>query len=102
MHSRIISVGILFFTVCFISCDKKQEPQSNPASADTSKPEDNRFIPVVLTAEAALDEPMMFQVTKDGSVYIIERKGGFKKFDPATNTVKLIATIPVYTHYEQG
>lgn len=93
------NVLLLFFLLA--SCGVKEEPRTG-ISADTIKPEDNRFIPVVLTPEASLDEPMMFQVAKDESVYIIERKGGFKKFDPLTSTVKLISTIPVYTHNEQG
>ncbi|MBC7923067.1 MAG: PQQ-dependent sugar dehydrogenase [Ferruginibacter sp.] len=66
------------------------------------KPENNRFTPVVLTPEASLDEPMVFEVRQDGSVYIAERKGGFKKYDPATQTVNLLATLPVFTENEQG
>jgi cytochrome c len=66
------------------------------------KPEENRFIPVVLTSEGALDEPMMFQVANDHSVYIIERKGALKRFDPQTKTVKQIASFAVFTGNEQG
>jgi cytochrome c len=84
-----------FFT---ISCAVKDE-----AKKDTgAKPEENRFSPVILTPEGALDEPMVFQVADDGSVYIIERKGALKKFDERTKTVKLIATFSVYTGNEQG
>ncbi len=66
------------------------------------KPEENRFTPVSITPEGSLDEPMVFQVMPNESVYIIERKGGFKKFDPTDGKVKLIATIPVFPHNEQG
>ncbi|MCY7351471.1 MAG: PQQ-dependent sugar dehydrogenase [Cytophagaceae bacterium] len=69
---------------------------------DPKKPEANRFTPVVLTPEGALDEPMAFEVLKDGSAYVIEHRGGFKKYDPITQTVRLIATIPVYPEHEQG
>ncbi len=69
---------------------------------EPAKPDDNRFTPVVLTPEGALDEPMVFQVMKNGTVYIIEHKGAFKKFNPATKTVDLIATIPVFKENEQG
>ena len=46
---------------------QKKERFCKIISADTSKPEDNRFVPVVLNPEAALDEPMMFQVAPDES-----------------------------------
>lgn len=96
---RVICVGV-FVAGC---SSKKQEREPNASFAsDTSKPEDNRFIPVTLTPEASLDEPMMFQMLDDGTAFIIERKGGFKKFDPVTRTVTLIATIPVFTGNEQG
>lgn len=87
----LLSTGIFSCSV-----DEKKSKTS------TEKPEDNRFIPVVLTPEGALDEPMMFQVADDNSVFIIERKGALKKFDPNTKEVKLIATLSVYTHNEQG
>lgn len=90
-------------TIGIFSCNTRREDVDNNAFvSDTTRPEDNRFIPVVLTPEGSLDEPMMFQVLDDGTVFIIERKGGLKKFDPLTKTVKLIATIPVFTENEQG
>lgn len=64
---------------------------------DGNKPDETRFTPVVVAED--LDEPMVFEVTKDGSAYIIERKGGFKKYDPASQTVNLIGTISVNTKY---
>lgn len=74
----------------------------NRGDDPTKNPEGNRFTPVVLTPEASLDEPMMFQVLKDGTVYIIERKGAFKKFDPLTKNVSLIHQFSVHTGSEQG
>ncbi|GAB3891547.1 hypothetical protein GCM10028803_03470 [Larkinella knui] len=68
--------------------------QDNPRD---QKPDESRFTPVVIAEN--LDEPMVFEVLKDGTAYIIERKGAFKKYDPATKTVNLIATIPVNTKY---
>ncbi|WP_338877017.1 PQQ-dependent sugar dehydrogenase [Spirosoma sp. SC4-14] len=61
------------------------------------KPDETRFTPVVVAEE--LDEPMAFDVLKDGTAFIIERKGAVKKYDPASKTVDLIATIPVNTKY---
>ncbi len=66
--------------------------QDNPA-----KPDETRFTPVVVAED--LDEPMVFEVLKDGTAFIIERKGAVKKYDPVTKTVDLIATIPVNTKY---
>ncbi|MBC3788236.1 PQQ-dependent sugar dehydrogenase [Spirosoma utsteinense] len=61
------------------------------------KPDETRFTPVVVAED--LDEPMAFEVLKDGTAFIIERKGTLKKWDPATQTVDLIATLPVNTKY---
>ncbi len=67
--------------------------------AQAEKPDDNRFTPAVLVPGGELDEPMAFEVVPDGRVYIIERKGTLKVYDPQTKRVKLIATLPVNTKY---
>lgn len=97
-------VWLPVFLIVLVSCntENKRDEKSIFLASDTTRPEDNRFIPVVLTPEASLDEPMMFQLLEDGTAFIIERKGGFKKFDPVTKTVTLIATIPVFSGNEQG
>jgi cytochrome c len=64
---------------------------------DPPKPDESRFTPIVVADN--LDEPMVFEVLPDGSVYIIERKGALKKYNPATKSTDLIATIPVNTKY---
>src|SRR6185312_7916746 len=79
--------------VMLFSCTKKGAP------GDTQKPDDNRFTPVVLTQTGDFDEPMNFEVTKDGRVFINERKGALKVYDPITKTVRLAGTIPVNTKY---
>lgn len=88
---------LILLLLGFVSCNSKKDNGGSGV-----KPEDNRFIPVVLTPEGSLDEPMMFQVLKDGTAYIIERKGGLKKFDPLSKSVTLIETIPVFKENEQG
>jgi cytochrome c len=87
---------LLFTTTCILlfSCSQKEV-----SVADTKKPDDNRFTPVVLTQPGDFDEPMNFEVLKDGRVYINERKGALKLYDPITKTVKLVANIPVNTKY---
>ncbi|HEX6226264.1 MAG TPA: PQQ-dependent sugar dehydrogenase [Chryseolinea sp.] len=92
-----------FFTILLIvsaSCSTEIK-EGNPEDSG-AKPEDNRFTPVVLTPEGALDEPMMFEVADENSVFIIERKGAVKRLDLKTKSVKLIATIDVFTGNEQG
>ncbi|OOQ61425.1 PQQ-dependent sugar dehydrogenase [Mucilaginibacter pedocola] len=71
----------------------------NQAADDGKKPDDNRFTPIALTKTGDLDEPMNFEVLNDGRVYINERKGGLKLFDPSTNSITLVSTIPVNTKY---
>jgi cytochrome c len=67
--------------------------------ANGRRPDENRFTPVVVVPPGELDEPIAFEVLKNGQAYIIERKGALKMFDPATKTTKLVATIPVNTKY---
>ncbi|MCE7039713.1 PQQ-dependent sugar dehydrogenase [Dyadobacter sp. CY312] len=62
-----------------------------------SRPDESRFTPVVVADN--LDEPMVFEVLRDGTAYIAERKGALKKYNPSTKTTDLIATIPVNTKY---
>lgn len=62
-----------------------------------AKPDETRFTPVVVAED--LDEPMVFEVVKDGSAFIIERKGVVKKYDATTKSVSVVGTIPVNTKY---
>jgi cytochrome c len=101
MHLRtsklLIPVHAGFYVLtCFLlfSCS---HPETK--TEDLKKPDDNRFTPVVLTAQGDFDEPMNFEVLKDGRVYINERKGALKVYDPVSKTVSLVGTIPVNTKY---
>ncbi|HCN84258.1 MAG TPA: PKD domain-containing protein, partial [Sphingobacteriaceae bacterium] len=64
-----------------------------------TKPDESRFTAVELTQSGDLDEPMTFEVLKNGSVLISERKGAVKLYDPLTKTTRVVATIPVNTKY---
>ena len=77
----------------------KPNPKAGTAADPLSKPDESRFTPVVLVPPGELDEPMAFEVAKDGKVYIIERKGAFKVYDPTSQTTSVIAEIPVNTKY---
>ena len=85
-----INKGIFIFVLIMsVSCSQPREEAQEDSG---TKPEDNRFTPVILTPEGALDEPMMFEVADENSVFIIERKGALKRFDLKDKTVKLITT----------
>jgi cytochrome c len=86
---------ILFFV---IGCNPKPATGSEPV-ADNKKPDETRFTPVVLTAEGDFDEPMNFEVLKNGDVFINERKGVLKLYDHLTKLTKIAGTIPVNTKY---
>ena len=90
---------IVVFPFAVASCDRKEEKK---APVSFVKPEDNRFTAVPVTKPGALDEPMMFQVSNDGNVYIIERKGKLKKFEPLNNRMVELAKFDVFTGNEQG
>jgi cytochrome c len=62
-----------------------------------SDTEQNRFTRVVLAQK--LEEPMQFEILKDGRVLFAERKGKLKLYNPATGKVTVIAQIPVSTKY---
>src|SRR5450631_930321 len=91
----------LSFSLLVVSCNQQSGKSAGMVNnpADTIKPDDNRFTPVVLTAEGALDEPMNFEIVKDGRVFINERKGTVKVYNPIDKTINLVGTIPVNTKY---
>jgi cytochrome c len=96
-------IQLFALTICLFifSCKQQSAKTEVPAisPADTIKPDENRFTPVTLTAEGALDEPMNFEVLKDGRVFINERKGVLKLFNPIDKTVNIVGSIPVNTKY---
>jgi cytochrome c len=68
------------------------------AKAQTApKPDDNRFTKVVLAQR--VEEPMQFQIMKDGKVLYAERKGKLKLYDPTTGKISIIHEFAVSTKY---
>ncbi|MES2458534.1 MAG: PQQ-dependent sugar dehydrogenase [Bacteroidota bacterium] len=68
------------------------------ANAQTDqKPDDNRFTKVVLSQR--IEEPMQFQVLKDGRVLYAERKGKLKVYDPVSGNTTVIGQFNVSTKY---
>lgn len=86
---RISKTSFKIITLAFLASFTTQDSQP--------KPDESRFTPVVIADN--LDEPMVFEVLKDGSAYIIERKGALKKYNAATKSTDLIANVPVNTKY---
>ncbi|MCF2443495.1 PQQ-dependent sugar dehydrogenase [Dyadobacter sp. CY345] len=92
MYPRILRFTKLSLKVAGLAFLASFTVQDSPP-----KPDESRFTPVVVAEN--LDEPMVFEVLKDGSAYIIERKGALKKYNAATKSTDLIAMIPVNTKY---
>jgi cytochrome c len=69
-------------------------------SYSQTAPDESRFIKVELASN--LDEPMELSVLPDKRVVFVERKGAIKLYSPKSNTVSLLATIPVFHGLEDG
>lgn len=69
----------------------------NASAQSIVKPDDSRFTKVVLAQR--IEEPMQFQILKDGKVLYAERKGKLKVFDPATNKITVVYNFAVSTKY---
>lgn len=87
--SSSLKIGAAFFAASIISINlQAQAPK---------KPEDNRFTKVILAQ--GVEEPMQFQIMKDGRVIYAERKGKIKVYDPATTKITVIGEFAVSTKY---
>ncbi|MFD2872774.1 PQQ-dependent sugar dehydrogenase [Mucilaginibacter ximonensis] len=86
MRRRIFLTGLLTATVLL-----------SASAQSTVKPDDNRFTKVVLAQD--VQEPMQFQVLKDGKVIYAERKGKLKLYDPVTQKTSVIHEFAVSTKY---
>jgi cytochrome c len=73
------------------------------AAEPGAAPDPSRFTAVVLT-EGTLNEPMEFSVLPDGRVYLIERRGVLKVYDPKIPGVKTMGVLSVNNvgNQEQG
>jgi len=87
------SLYAVFLFVSIVSC-KQQHTAST-----SEKPEDNRFTTAILTTPGAFDEPMEMSFAGRNRILIAERKGTLKSVDLTTNSVRVIASLPVNTKY---
>ena len=95
---RATAAAVLAAAATPLALEFQGQPPA-PARSAHARPDDNRFTPVAVIPPGELDEPIAFEVLRDGKVYVIERKGALKVFDPATKTTTIVATIPVNTKY---
>ncbi|GAA4103556.1 PQQ-dependent sugar dehydrogenase [Mucilaginibacter panaciglaebae] len=86
MCKRIFLTGLLTATVLL-----------NASAQSNTRPDDSRFTKVVLAQR--IEEPMQFQILKDGKVIYAERKGKLKMYDPATQKISVIHEFAVSTKY---
>ncbi len=90
INPSVHAIALLFMV---LSC----KPSAKEVNA--SKPEENRFTTTIITQPGQLDEPMVFTFPDKTRLLFVERKGGVKSLNLATNELKTIATIPVNTKY---
>jgi cytochrome c len=65
-----------------------------------SVPSADRFVKVVFAEK--LDEPMELVVTSKGTIYYVQRKGEIMMYSPATQKLKLVHKLDVFTKHEDG
>ena len=63
-------------------------------------PQQDRFDRVILTEEIA--DPMEIDIAHDGRVFIAERSGAVKIYDPATSKTTIAGEIAVHRRQEDG
>ncbi|HYG01261.1 MAG TPA: PQQ-dependent sugar dehydrogenase [Chryseosolibacter sp.] len=98
----MLTLRFSFIAVCFVLGCSRPEGEESTQPDDGSRPDDNRFTPVVVTPEGALNEPMVFEVVNDKVAYIIERHGAIKKVDIPARSISQVGEIAVFTENEQG
>ncbi|MCV9385129.1 PQQ-dependent sugar dehydrogenase [Reichenbachiella ulvae] len=86
----LIAIGIVFL---FGACQKTGYDEN-------SIPDEHRFTQEVFLKN--LNEPVELEVLPNGQILYVERKGGIKLYDPASMSMILTDSIPVYYGFEDG
>jgi cytochrome c len=71
------------------------------ARATAQAPDPTRFEQQVLL-QGVFDEPTEIAVAQDGRVFVIERKGTVRLYDPKTESGRVVAQLEVYHQEENG
>lgn len=96
--ARVRLILVLIGLMGLLSMSRRPDSDKpNAARPNAARPEANRFTRVVLAEK--LNEPMALAPLEDGRVLFIERKGAIHQYNPATNRISVVATIPVSTTY---
>lgn len=96
--ARVRLILVLIGLMGFLSMSRRPDADKPYAARpNAARPEANRFTRVVLAEK--LNEPMALAPLEDGRVLFIERKGTIHQYNPATNRISVVATIPVSTTY---
>jgi cytochrome c len=95
MKSCILSSIITCLVVFLFGCGS---PGGN-SDRETELPADEHF-KVETLADGFIDA-MELAVTPDGRVFVVERTGGLKLYDPTTGETSLLAEIPVEVRVEE-
>ncbi len=78
----------------------KNLPLDYSKATSMRMPEENRFNKTILDND--LDEPMELAVTSDQRVFIIERKGKIKLYDPKSGKTAVVGEMNVSRKYNTG
>ncbi len=99
VQKRLVrATGLLFISMIAMAVTLSWlgfSTQLNPT--EEVKTDDNRFTKSILAEK--FNEPMAMTFLPGSKVLIVERKGAVKIYDPASDTVKIVSTIPVNTQY---
>ncbi|MDQ6813657.1 MAG: PQQ-dependent sugar dehydrogenase [Bacteroidota bacterium] len=95
---NVYVVLFLFSAIAILSLAFRTVGPNAADQAPGIDTEQNRFTRVVLAQK--LEEPMQFEILKDGRVLFAERKGKLKLYSPSTGKVTVVAEIPVSTKYK--
>ncbi len=106
IQSHFWRATLMFLSSAVVfACQKNESAQEtlSPYYQTVStprQPEENRFTRTVITEH--LNEPMELVVADDGRVFFVDRNGALRRYDPQTDEVKQINTLPVITEGGNG
>jgi cytochrome c len=96
MSIRILLLGLSSMILLSVGCTRSQK---TTAATEAELPADEHF-KVETVAEGFVDA-MELAVIPDGRVFVIERTGGVKLYEPTTGKTRLVANIPVELRVEE-
>ncbi|MDG2304653.1 MAG: ThuA domain-containing protein [Candidatus Binatia bacterium] len=77
-----------------------EDGRRTPLDPDHVRPEPWRLVPEVLAE--SIGEPVVMAFTPGGELWVVERNGGIRRFDPASGELGRVAKLDVYAVSENG